>query len=302
MSAADDLLGGKPRQHVMNAPHGAFPKPVENRSGLGAAQGTVVSQAKVRALAYATAPEGWPLLGIDALHGLAGDVVTALSPHTEADAAALLATFLTLFGASVGSSPHAIADGSDHPARLFTVIVGRTSRARKGTAFQRVRRVMAEADPGFVSERLLGGLASGEGLVAAVQDGTDAEGNTVPADKRLAAYEPEFARVLKVCARDGSTLSALLRDAWDRGDLRVMTRRDPLRASNAHISLLGHITVEELRRNLTETDIANGFGNRLLYIPRDDPSGCRPAATWTTATCTSLAPRSARRSTWRGGS
>jgi hypothetical protein len=76
----------------------------------------------------------------------------------------------------------------------------------------------------------------------------------------------QFSRVLKVCGRESSTLSAILRDAWDRGDLRVMTRNNPLRASRAHIALLAHVTREELRRGLTETDAANGYGNRHLFI------------------------------------
>jgi len=132
-----------------------------------------------------------------------------------------------------------------------------------------VRRLLVEADPGFTSDRILGGLASGEGLIAAVGDGTrDKDDNVVGAvtDKRLLVYEPEFSRVLKVCGRDSSTLSAILRDAWDRGDLRVMTRKDPLKATGAHVSLLAHITMEELRRALVESEAANGYGNRHLFI------------------------------------
>ncbi len=211
----------------------------------------------------------WPVLDAAALHGLAGEVVATLDPHTEADPAAVLVSLLVAFGAAVNSGPHAIADGAEHPARLFAVLVGRTSRGRKGTAWANVRRIFAAADPGFTAERILGGLASGEGLVAAVGDGTiDKDGNTVGAvvDKRVLVLEPEFARVLKVCARDSSTLSALLRDAWDRGDLRVMTRKDPLRASGAHICLMAHITADELRRGLAESEAANGYGNRHLFI------------------------------------
>jgi hypothetical protein len=211
----------------------------------------------------------WPTLDPSALYGLAGEVVATIRPHTEADDVALLASFLPAFGAAVNAGPHAIADGADHPARLSVVLVGRTSRGRKGSAWANVRRVMAEADPAFTSERILGGLASGEGLIAAVSDGTtDKDGNLVGAvvDKRLLVYEPEWARVLKVCARESSTLSAVLRDTFDRGDLRVMTRRDPLRATEAHVCLVGHITMEELRRNLAETEGANGFGNRQLFV------------------------------------
>lgn len=214
------------------------------------------------------ARDPWPELRAEALHGLAGDVVRILDPHTEADPAAVLVTFLVAFGAAV-NGPHAIADGAEHPPRLFGVLVGATSRGRKGTAWANVRRLLAQADPGFTADRILGGLASGEGLIAAVSDGMrDKDDNLVGGvtDKRLLVYEPEFSRVLKVCARESSTLSALLRDAWDRGDLRVMTRKDPLRATGAHVCLLAHVTVDELRRSLLESDAANGYGNRHLFI------------------------------------
>jgi hypothetical protein len=44
-----------------------------------------------------------------------------------------------------------------------------------------------------------------------------------------------------------------------------MTRTDPLRASGAHVSIIGHITSEELLRRLGDTEIANGFANRFLF-------------------------------------
>lgn len=55
----------------------------------------------------------------------------------------MLVSFLVAFGAAVNSGPHAIADGAEHPARLFVVLVGRTSRGRKGTAWANVRLWMA---------------------------------------------------------------------------------------------------------------------------------------------------------------
>lgn len=197
---------------------------------------------------------GWPALHTVAYHGLAGDVVKALSPHTEADPAAVLVSFLTAFGSAVGPGPHALVGNTAHPARLDVIITGITSRGRKGTSWSEVRRLMVEADPAWAGERVLGGLASGEGLITAL-DGDDV---------RLLVVEPEFARTLAVCNREGSTLSAVLRQAWDTGDLRVMTRKNPLCVTGAHVSILAHVTVDELRRRMCETDGANGFANRFL--------------------------------------
>lgn len=197
---------------------------------------------------------GWPRLHTVAYQGLAGAVVKALAPHTEADPAAVLVSFLAAFGSAVGPGPHALVGNTAHPARLDVIVTGITSRGRKGTSWSEVRRLMLEADPSWAADRVLGGLASGEGLITAL------EGD----DVRLLVVEPEFARTLAVCAREGSTLSAVLRQAWDTGDLRVMTRKNPLCVTGTHVSILAHITVDELRRRMCDTDGANGFANRFL--------------------------------------
>jgi hypothetical protein len=112
-------------------------------------------------------------------------------------------------------------------------------------------------------ERIRGGLSSGEGLITAVRDGTSAEDPGV-VDKRLLVIEPEFASVLTVMERSANTISSLIRKAWDGGILETMTIK-PIRTSGAHISIIGHITEDELRARLTRTDMANGFANRFLF-------------------------------------
>jgi hypothetical protein len=78
--------------------------------------------------------------------------------------------------------------------------------------------------------------------------------------------EAEFASTIRVLGREGNTLSALIRQAWDRGNLASMTKNTPAKATNAHVSIIGHITAEELRRYLNLTETANGFANRFLFI------------------------------------
>jgi hypothetical protein len=46
----------------------------------------------------------------------------------------------------------------------------------------------------------------------------------------------------------------------------TLTKNDPVTATGAHISIVGHITVDELRAELTATDSANGFANRFLFM------------------------------------
>jgi len=194
------------------------------------------------------APEGF--------YGFAGEIVRAIEPHTEADPNGLLVTILAEFGAHVGRGPHAVADGAEHPPRLFPVLVGETSRARKGTAQANIDLVFDKAFPNFRKEHRLTGLASGEGLIQAASD---------LKDRRFLIVEPELARVLQVCNRDTSTLSAIIRQTWDGGDLAVMTRQNPLRADDVHVVLISHITKGELRQVLSGMDAMNGFANRFLF-------------------------------------
>ena len=85
-------------------------------------------------------------------------------------------------------------------------------------------------------------------------------------DKRLLVYESEFASPLRRMDGYGNTLSVEMRQAWDTGDLCTMTKNSPARATGAHISIVGHITGDELRRELSTTDMGNGFANRILWV------------------------------------
>lgn len=225
----------------------------------------------------------WPQpLDDAAFLGLAGDVVTAIRPHTEADDAALLVNFVTAFGSAVGRGPHCVAEADRHGANIFAVLAGQTSKARKGSSWGHVRELFERADP-IWAEQVAQGLSSGEGLIYAVRDPIE---RTVPVkekgrhtgdyetiiedsgvtDKRVLVVESEFSAVLKVMSREGNTLSPVLRSAWDTGNLRTLTKNSPARATGAHISILGHITQGELLRYLNDTEMGNGFANRFLWV------------------------------------
>lgn len=220
-----------------------------------------------------------PLRGA-AFHGLAGTFVRAVEPHTEADPAALLLQFLVGFGNLIGRGPHFVVGRDEHPPRLFCVVVGESAKARKGSSWSIVRSLLDDVDASWAS-RVQSGLSSGEGIIHAVRDAVvrrepvrehgrtlryeDVQADPGIADKRLLVYEPEFASTLRVIERDGNTVSAQVREAWDTGTLRVLTKQSPEQATGAHISLVGHITADELRRYLGRTEIANGFANRFLW-------------------------------------
>lgn len=215
-------------------------------------------------------PKNWPLeLSPEAYHGIAGEFVRLIEPHTESDPAALLVQFLVAFGNTVGDSARIVVDANHHPARLFTVLVGETAKGRKGTAWANIRKVFKEVDPDWMNNRVTGGLSSGEGIVFHVRDYVERNGKIEDEgvqDKRLLLIESEFCSVLHVSKRQGNTISTVIRDAWDGGVLRTLTKNSPHKATNPHISLIGHITRDELIKNLGAIPMSNGLANRFLWV------------------------------------
>jgi hypothetical protein len=229
------------------------------------------------------AEPSWPdPLAPEAFHGLAGEIVRTLEPASEADPAGLLFQFLACFGNVVGRSAHFPVEADQHFTNEFVVLLGRTSKGRKGTSLGQIRKLFEEADSEWERDRVQSGLSSGEGLKWAVRDPIfkreavkekglivghqDVEADPGISDKRLLIIESEFAQVLKQCDRQGNILSAVICLAWDTGDLQSMTKNDPVRATGAHVSLIGHCTCEEVRRYLSVTEMASGFGNRFLWV------------------------------------
>lgn len=215
-------------------------------------------------------------------YGLAGDIVRLIEPHSEADPVALLSQILVAFGNVIGRTAHFTAEADKHYLNLFAVMTGSSSKGRKGTSLGQVRRLFEQFDERWVQDCIQSGLSSGEGMIYAVRDPLSKEEPvrergivkdyqlvTVDGgsgDKRLLVVEPEFASTLRVLGREGNTLSAQIRQAWDTGTLRVLNKNSPVQATGAHISIIGHITRDELRRYLSTTEAGNGFANRFLWF------------------------------------
>ena len=199
-----------------------------------------------------------PQLDDAALHGLPGLVVDTIAPHTEADRAGLLLSFLTMFGNLAGAGPHAALGQSPQPGRLFVVLVGDTATGRKGTAGDEIEALLARAAPAWSERSITHGLQSAEALVDAVDDSSGT--------RRLMVIETEFGRVLHTMSRR-ENLADTLNLAFDGKTLRVRTKaREGWRtATRAHVSVLGHVTPMVLFDRLSQTAFASGFANRFLF-------------------------------------
>lgn len=227
----------------------------------------------------ATPAKEWPAaLNSAAYIGIAGDFIRLVAPQTEGDPCALLIAFLTVVGSLVGRGAYLPVGPTHHYGNLFAVIIAETSKGRKGTVMAEAKRFAALIDP-TISARMLGGLSSGEGLIEAVRDArfddAQTEQGKLPiakvidngiADKRLLVTESEMGQALQAAGREGNTLSAVLRMAWDGDELRTLARSNKNVCREPHISIFGNITLDELQRLLTSTDRTNGFGNRFLWV------------------------------------
>lgn len=219
----------------------------------------------------------------DAFYGLAGEIVREIEPHSEADPVAVLAQLLAATGSAVGRGPGFTVEADRHHCNLFLGIVGDTSNARKGSSWGQAKRLVETADASW-GDRIGTGASSGEGLIWQVRDpieetrkarkgeSGDEHGFVTErvdvgiGDRRLLVVEPELASVLERMQREGNTLSAVLRQAWDGGKLDTLVKSNRATATDAHVSVVGHITVEELRRKLSATEQANGFANRFIWL------------------------------------
>jgi uncharacterized protein DUF3987 len=197
-----------------------------------------------------------PTLPEAAKFGLPWEVASTLAAASGADPAAILTSYLTMFGNALGAQPHAWFGNAEHPGRLFVILVGDAATGRKGTAYGTVKRLFLQADPHWAGERLRGGLGSGEAMVGLVADGTK--------DPRLLLVEPEMARLITVMGRSPS-MTDWLRLAWDGEKLEHQTKRTTEVASRAHISVLGMMTPEELTRRRHTLSQAGGLETRFLY-------------------------------------
>ena len=181
-----------------------------------------------------------PELDKEALHGIAGEIVRTVDPYTEADQVAILVNILVGSGNLIGRTPYFKVEYSHHYLNLFVSLVGQSSKGRKGQSASTVMHILKQIDPYFVSERVTGGLSSGEGLIYGVRDPliVEREGEQVVLDdgvddKRLLLLEGELSQALKVMSREGNILSAIIRQAWDSGDLHPLTKTKPIRATGA---------------------------------------------------------------------
>ena len=159
--------------------------------------------------------QSWPQLPPAAARGLVGELARVATAHSEADPVAILLTALTSIGALMGRSRFMRVGETYHHSRLMTGLVGETSRARKGTSWAPVHRVIRGAETIIQARSTLphplgcplqithGPLSSGEGLISAIRDAVDDEDCGGTDDKRLLVVDGELGAGFRCNAASG---------------------------------------------------------------------------------------------------
>jgi hypothetical protein len=217
-------------------------------------------------------------------HGLIGTFMARVEEETEAHPVALAVSFMTAFGNVIGRGPHTMVGRTRHGTNMFAAIIGNTGTGRKGTGGDIVTDVVRYADAKWADNCQSPNLVSGEGVVDALRDPVTklvpkkgaARGDVEEVvldwgkeDKRLLITATEFASTLHACRRENSVLSQTLREAWDGKTLSTMAKNSGRTATNPHLSIIAHVTRQELMRSAREADIYGGLFNRFLFVLSD---------------------------------
>ena len=216
-----------------------------------------------------------------AYHGLVERFVEVLSKSTEAPREFLVAAFLTVVGALIGRQAWVTYSRPTYP-NLFTLLIGETATARKTTAMAFALDLMTTVvERTHLKVKPLYGLASVEGLAAAMKDG-DAQDSY-----RVVAVEDELKSLLRKAQQKGvSNLIPRLTELFNCGpSFEVNTKADKTIIKNPFACIVSASTPAWFAESIGESEISGGFLNRwTMFSGKTDkliPFPESPdAATW----------------------
>lgn len=217
---------------------------------------------------------GRPEFPQSALHGLAGDYVSAVHEATEAPVEFHVASFLGGSGMQFGRACY-VSQGDQVYPNHFIASVAATA-TRKSTARRLyVKNIFDRMEQPMLS--LVAGVGTGEGFLhklaeAGVKTGHSDDDPGAPIESRGGRVLLEVDELTGLLAkgkqqRDGSTLMSTLLEAADAPAVQQLaTRKRPLKIYDGLLGIIGSTTAQTFMRRLGTEAIENGFVNRWLYV------------------------------------
>lgn len=203
-----------------------------------------------------------------AFGGNLGAAVDDLAKSTTASPVGLLVSLTAIAGAVMATKTEYFGEQT---SSFMALLVGESGTGKKGTAMDAAWRALtAENVWGSEPVSLLSGLGSGEAIVGHMS--RQAKHGLA----RGIVWAPELSEVLIVGRREGSTLTTVLRNAFDRTALMNITKSATVEVprDSYQLGALAGVTPDELRSLLSAgTEMTNGFAGRWLSVPvtgRDD--------------------------------
>lgn len=202
--------------------------------------------------------------------GALGDLTRTIAPHVPWDPVAFHLQALVVIGNYLGFGPHIAEGATDRHANLFIALVGGTGSG-KGSSLAWVRWMMAAIDEAYLDDRAVTAVGSGQGRLRKITDpvyGKANNGDQVTVvdgsdDKRVLYVEEELGQLFtKMMTQD--TVEKMITKAWDSGVLETLTKHESMRCAQPHVSIIGHITPDELYDRLEKRLVDNGCSNRWL--------------------------------------
>jgi hypothetical protein len=206
------------------------------------------------------------------LYGLIGKIAKVGAHGKGLHPAPIALAVMTWLSAAASPRIKIPVGDSIHPARLFSVHVGRSATGGKGDSIALLKKIIAYLDakyPQLTPMFHAGGLSTREGLALKLHDGYEEKGKEIPAvlDKRLMIVESEFVKLLKLGKNDNNSILAVIRELWDfGGSIQPLTKTAPIRSTNPHISIYANITPDELKATININEIYGGTVNRFLFL------------------------------------
>lgn len=185
---------------------------------------------------------------------LLGRAALAVAAATGISLAGPWAVLCSIVGTYLGPGPHIVTAGTRR-SHDFVGLVGASGQGKGYAVTSVVDLVRPVLNMGeWLDERTATGVNSGEHLIDRLAE----EG-----DCRLLHYEPEIGRLFAVDSRGGSTLSAVVRDAYDSpAVLKTGARSKVARAENPHLGSIVAGTPSDLAELLAPKDLRNGVAGR----------------------------------------
>ena len=208
-------------------------------------------------------PPATPRLPNVAWTGVVGHYRDVVSPCTEAPEVFHLASFIAAVGCLIGRrawvySPHPV-----YPT-FYCLLIGRTSSARKTTAYQFALNLLSDASSLIddMKVRQLHGLASVEGLASAMVDPGSQEPYTV------LCVEDEFRSLLTKGGQNAvANLIPKITELFNcPRAFEVNTKTQPIVVQNPFLCMLAASTKAWFEASMTPRDVSGGFLNRWLLF------------------------------------